>query len=105
MQGVLHMVAHASHWIRSELTLPKRVSRIVVDRFDSPGRKAGNRLRNNVIRRSIPGLPAWAIKDFLSFVRNRIQDAMRDIGVLKHAPNSELIINIRALVELKENRP
>jgi hypothetical protein len=29
--------------------------------FNSPGRKAGDRLTNRAFRRSIPGLPAWAI--------------------------------------------
>jgi hypothetical protein len=31
--------------------------------FDSPGRKARDPSSNRAIRETIPGLPAWAIKD------------------------------------------
>ncbi len=31
--------------------------------FDSPGRKAGDRIAKRAFRRSIPGIPAEAIKD------------------------------------------
>jgi hypothetical protein len=32
--------------------------------FNSPGRNAGERIADRAIGRSIPGLPAWAIKEF-----------------------------------------
>jgi hypothetical protein len=40
-------------------------------RLFSPGRKAGDRFAKHAFSLSIPGLPAWAIKDFSTFMRNR----------------------------------
>jgi hypothetical protein len=34
--------------------------------FNSPGRKAGDRTAKSAVRRSIPGLPAWAIKEIVA---------------------------------------
>jgi hypothetical protein len=44
-----------------------RILALIACLSNSPGRKAGDHVQSCAIRRSIPGLPAWAINEFDAF--------------------------------------
>jgi hypothetical protein len=50
--------------------------------LDSPGRKAGDRTANVAIPQSIPGLPAWAIKEFATIIMSQEASQSLDIDQL-----------------------